>query len=225
MDTSQKQDTPGYYSVTISSIDERKLLSSNNDRAFIVSQLQDLLSGRSILESPAPHRHLASHIDLLAFSIQGRDIRLIAFAISPASLYELSRSITDRLRQYQDEYSAVFTKSQNPVSMLYRLTGPHHALTATINVHLRHNDWEYDRYSSIGFYLHDRRGDWMRPWRLTKLFQNEADKYRLLVESSIALGQTASHTQQEQRSLGSAVLKRNLELGITGETFDSLSHE
>ena len=101
MTIQQKHATPGYYALSISSIDDHKLLYSNNERAFIIAQLQDLLTARSILEISSPHHRLAAHIDLLAFSIQDRDIRIIAFAISPSSLHELSRILSRRLRQYQ----------------------------------------------------------------------------------------------------------------------------
>ena len=62
-----------------------------------------------------------------------------------------------------------------------KLRGAHQALEQSVAIHSLHTDWEYDRYSSIGFYLHDRRGDWMRLWRLSQLYDNEPTHYRALV--------------------------------------------
>lgn len=170
--------TPGYYLLTIGTVGGVRFLRSNNERAFIIAQLQDLLNTRSILEEPTPHRRLAAHIDLLAFSIQPTDIRLIIFSISRTSLAQLSRSITQRLLQFQSDNSPARRPSIQPTAMIIRLAGPHNALLQTLSLHLRHTDWEYDRYSSIGFYLHDRRGDWMRLWRLARLYKNRPSTYR-----------------------------------------------
>ncbi len=225
MTIQQKHDTPGYYALSISSIDDHKLLYSNNERAFIIAQLQDLLTARSILEISSPHHRLAAHIDLLAFSIQDRDIRIIAFAISPSALHELSRILSRRLRQYQGEYGAVFAKPQNPVSMLFKLTGPHHALLSTVAAHIRHKDWEYDRYSSIGFYLHDRRGDWMRPWRLTSLFENNAQEYRSLIESNPIIQRVTSTGLFESEEAATGTSQPTQKPAAKGDLFDSSSHE
>ena len=181
--THTNNDTPHYYLVTIGSINDRRLFQTNNERAFIVSQLQDLLSSRSILEAPEPHRHLSAHIDLLGFSVHERDVRLVVFAISIEALHTLTRSLTRRLHQYQSDVRATKSAPLEPVSMTIRLSGPHHALATVTNLHLRHNDWEYDRYSSIGFYLHDRRGDWMRLWRLATVFDNDPAHYFELLEA------------------------------------------
>lgn len=181
MDIHKGDDTPGYYLVTIGSVAGRRYLRSNDERAFVIVQLQNLLSARSILEEPLPHRRLAAHIDLLAFSLQPTDVRLVIFSISFDSVRQLSRALTERLMQYQTDRSPAKKPDLEPTAMIVRLTGPHHALSQTVSLHLRHSDWEYDRYSSIGFFLHDRRGCWMRLWRITSLYHNDSALYRQML--------------------------------------------
>lgn len=176
--------TPGYYLLTIGSSGGEKLLKSNDERAFVVTQLQDSLSSWSVLESPQPHKQLAAHIDLLAFSIQPQDIRLLLFAISRTSVHILSHTIIEHLLEYQTEYRIIRAPIIEPTSIISRIVGPHRALAVSVDLHLRHTDWEYDRYSSIGFYLHDRRGSWMRPWRISRLFNAQPDTYRLLLQAA-----------------------------------------
>lgn len=213
MNTSPIHTTAGYYRMTMSSLDTRMLLRSNNERSFVLSQLQDLLCARSVLEAPVPQRHLASHIDLLAYSIQDRDICLLVFTISPSSLHELSREISRRLQQYQSEYAQ--KPVQDPVCMLVRLAGPHHALSASTTLHLRHTDWEYDRYSSIGFFLHDRRGDWMRLWRIAQLYDTQPKNYRLLITNELGTENSTSKAQTTHQQ----------GLALTDEKSGSLSRE
>ena len=67
--------------------------------------------------------------------------------------------------------------------MFDRLAGRHEALCVSKEIHLLHEQWRYDRYSSIGFYLDDRRGDWMRPYRLTSLFNAQPKQYLQFIKS------------------------------------------
>lgn len=184
MSTNNAIPTFGYFLISVSSVLEGRLIVSNNERAFVVSQLQDVLGVRSLLEDPYSNRRLSAHIDLLAYSIAPQTIQLLVFAISRKSARNLATLLSDRLRQYQSEYR-VTGRSRDTTCTIKRLLGQHQALGASIAMHCQHSDWEYDRYSSIGFYLHDRRGDWMRPWRLCRLYENNPEVYRLLLQNEL----------------------------------------
>jgi hypothetical protein len=161
-------------------------MQTNNERAFIISQLQDLLSTRLLISSVPAHSQLASCIDLLAFSISSESIQLLVFSIDSSILTQFSNCIVTRLAQYQYEYRPSRRQpSFEPRAYIKKLRGPHQALARSVELHMFHEDWEYDRYSSVGFYLHDRRGDWMRMWRLAQLYDNDTSNYRLLLESHI----------------------------------------
>lgn len=176
----------GYYYTSISLPGEQRLIHTNNERAFVISQLQDLLSTRLLIGSIPAHKQLASCIDLLAFSITSEAIKLLVFTIDTSILAYLTNHISTRLAQYQHEYqSAQHQPIVEPRVYTKKLRGPHQALARSIELHRCHEDWEYDRYSSIGFYLHDRRGDWMRTWRLVQVYDNEASNYRLLIENGL----------------------------------------
>jgi hypothetical protein len=195
-------DSYGYYHITVTSSGNHRLLRSNNERAFIITQLQDLLSPRLILGSVPAYRQLASCIDLLAYSIAHQSIHLLVFSIDATIASDFIHRIIARLSQYQYEYQPNHYSTNTEIRpTIELLSGPHEALRRSVELHLLHQDWEYDRYSSIGFYLHDRRGDWMRTWRLTKLYDNENSLYReLLIEP---LDQQAS--QFTPKFLGSSL--------------------
>ncbi len=173
----------GYCHITIESGEMRKLLRSNGERAFVVSQLQDLLSPRLVLGDIPTYRQLASCVDLLAFSISPNAIHLLVFTIDTTIATDFAHRIAARLAQYQYEYRPLrFQRDIDAHISIQRLIGPHQALTHSLEIHALHTDWEYDRYSSIGFYLHDRRGDWMRVWRISKLHDSDPGLYRQLME-------------------------------------------
>ena len=171
--------TNGYYHVQVCAVGSNRYFKTNNERAFVGVQIQQLLAARSVLEDPLYAKSLAHHIDLLAFSISEEGIQLLVYCIDVSSLEHLISILLERLNQYRSEYT-LYAKQQDTQSSvsMRKLTGEHEALSLSADIHLLHKDWEYDRYSSIGFYLHDRRGDWMKLWRLTKLYDNDASAYR-----------------------------------------------
>lgn len=174
----------GYCHIVIEPRDGRKLLRSNSERAFIIAQLQDLLSPRLVLGDIPAYRQLASCVDLLAFSISHTAIHLLVFTIDTTIASDFAHRLLARLTQFQYEYRPPHHRSNPDVSVsVEHLVGPHQALAHSVVIHQLHHDWEYDRYSSIGFYLHDRRGDWMRIWRLTSLYDNEPAHYYELMLS------------------------------------------
>lgn len=175
----------GYYVITLRMRSGQRILRSNNERAFVMSQLQDVLGRQSLLEEPSNRSRLATHLDLLAFSILDRDITFIIFSIARASAIAFAKIIMNRLQTYQSEWNLAPSFQSAPLSeassILTRLSGPYEALNYSVSLHCRHSDWEYDRYSSIGFYLHDRRGDWVHLWRLSQLYENDAQLYQQLI--------------------------------------------
>jgi len=191
-------DTHGYYHITLSSQDARPLLSSNNERAFVITLLQDLLTPRLLISEIPEYKQLASCLDLLAFSIRTTSIQLVLFSIDETITDTFAQVVTSRLAEFQSEYC-----TKPPAEMrtaVSRLIGPHQALAQTVTIHKAHEDWEYDRYSSIGFYLHDRRGDWMRMWRVAQLYDNDGENYRALM--------TKSGRRLEEPALRSTLLPR-----------------
>ena len=180
-----KRTTPshGYYHIILRPAPPgTTLLISNGERAYVVALLQDALSPRFVLSNG--NSSLSSYIDLLAFSLTRTEVHLLVFAIDRVAVRYLAAVLSHRLTIYTNEIKVQhYTSPRSPVSLsITKLRGAHHALRASAAIHLRHPNWEYDRYSSIGFYLHDRRGDWMRIWRLTKLYDNNSVHYRQFIE-------------------------------------------
>ncbi len=188
----------GYYSILVGASSSH-LLATNNERAFFVAQLQDLLSHRLLIGDLPAYKQTASCIDLLAFSIRSDAIQLVLFSIDKSIAVQCIQHALLRLDQYKSEYSsAQATTAQNIRVRCKKLSGPHHALQASLYLHGLHEDWEFDRYSSIGFYLHDRRGDWMRIWRITNLYDNASEQYRQLLCASM---QSADRTARLSKTL------------------------
>jgi len=169
----------GYFHVWISSVEGTHFFHSNKDKAFFMTLIQDHLSPRAqLLEVPTRPRGYASEIDLLAYSLTETGVHFLVHTTRKIAIEEFGQAL---LFSYQAYIQKQVSFDQLPFDTIFifdKLLGRHEALQVSKEIHLLHDEWRYDRYSSIGFYLDDRRGDWMRPYRLTSLF-NAKPKYYL----------------------------------------------
>lgn len=182
MDTSKK--SYGYYHLQIANREGKYILQSNDERAYLLSQLQDILNPHFIFTDVPLRLQLAPTLDLLAFHIGVKSIELLVFAIDQTAAYYLALTLLRRLEVYQDDYFPLpATRKRPPLAILvHALHGVHNALVQSFTIHRLSTFWEGDRYSSIGFYAYDRRGDWMRTWRLTQLYDNKPEEYIRMIQ-------------------------------------------
>jgi|GEM_PF-756913 len=174
----------GYFHVWISSTENVPFFSSDIDKAFFLTLMQDTLSPRLKLKEYYPYNyHYSNDLDLLAFSLTNAGVHLLVHAKCTSAIDEFGQTLLFAYGDYlQDQ------KQRDPLpfdgSFVFdRLLGRHQALHVSRKIHLLHDDWRGDRYSSIGFYLDDRRGDWMRPYRITSLFQDNSRQYVRFLKS------------------------------------------
>lgn len=174
----------GYFHVWISSVEGVSFFESGDDKAFFISLLQDVLSPRKGLDELNGGSHgYASTIDLLAYSLTATGVHLLIHTTRKSVIEDFGQTL---LLSYQGHIQERSTRKQLPfdtVFMFDKLAGRHQALDVSREIHLLHDEWRYDRYSSIGFYLDDRRGDWMRPYRLTCLFGGKPKQYLRFIKS------------------------------------------
>lgn len=178
-----------YYHLWIAASKDQLFFVSDLDKAFFISLLQDCLSPRKRLSHQTINdANYAAAIDLIAFSLTDFGVNLLVCAVSTASIQALGQ-------QLLTDYAAYIHAQQSwevlPFHSLFvhdLLADEHEALAVSREIHLLHDDWEHDRYSSIGFYLYDRRGDWMQVWHLANLFHNDSLWYHHFMLDDSPLG-------------------------------------
>jgi len=174
----------GYFHIWISASDDVAFFSSDLDKAYFMTILQDNLSPRMrIPELSIQPRGYANSIDLLAYSLTRQGVHLLVYTARKSAIEELGQVLLLGYANFIQDKPAFTALPFNTVFLFDHLAGRHQALAVSRDIHMRHVDWRYDRYSSIGFYLDDRRGDWMRPRRLTSLFNNKPRQYLRFIKS------------------------------------------
>lgn len=174
----------GYFHLWISATNTTPFFTDNDDKAFFLTLIQDALSPRKKLHTThLIATHYASEIDLLAYSLTPTGVHLLLHTSRKTAIDEFGQTL---LLSYIEYLQTRGTTSALPFDSIFifdKLMGRHEALNVSREIHLLHEDWRNDRYSSIGFYLDDRRGDWMRPYRLTSLFEGKSRQYMKFIKS------------------------------------------
>ena len=174
----------GYFHIWISSVDGSSFFQTNVDRAFFISLVQDALSPRlKLSELNIKPQGYSAEIDLLAYSLTAKGVHLLVHTTRKTALEELGQTLLFSYQTYTQQHQALSQLPFNTIFTFDALAGRHDALHVSRKIHLLHEDWRYDRYSSIGFYLDDRRGDWMRPYRLTSLYDARQRQYLRFIKS------------------------------------------
>jgi len=174
----------GYFHVWISSSENTAFFRSNLDKAFFMTLIQDNLSPRAQLpELSLKPKGFADSIDLLAFSLTHQGVHLLVHTCRKGAIEELGQILLLHYAHFIQDKPIFTSLPFDTIFIFDHLLGRHEALAVSREIHLLHDDWRFDRYSSIGFYLDDRRGDWMRPSRLTSLFNNKSRLYMRFMKS------------------------------------------
>jgi hypothetical protein len=173
----------GYFHVWISSAKDISFFHTDNDKAFFITLIQDNLSPRMKLGGINIHpRGYSAEIDLLAYSLTETGVHLLVHTVRKTAIEEFGQMLLLSYEEYLQELPTKILPFDT-IFIFDKLLGRHEALHVSREIHLLHEDWRGDRYSSIGFYLDDRRGDWMRPYRLTTLFENKPRNYLRFIKS------------------------------------------
>lgn len=174
----------GYFHVWISAIEGSSFFAHNKDKAYFMTLIQDSLSPRGKLDEMSVRtKGYSSEIELLAYSLTTTGAHLLVHTTRKTAIEDFGQAL---LFSYQTYIQEQLVHNELPFDSIFifdKLAGRHEALNVSREIHLLHDDWRNDRYSSIGFYLDDRRGDWMHPYRLTSLFEAKPKLYVRFIKS------------------------------------------
>lgn len=171
-------ETGYYYHLWIAAAEDQLFFASSLDKAFFISLLQDSLSPKKKLDS-CWHVHVRelAQLSLLAYSLTDFGVSLLVHCGNTHELESFGQQLLTSYIAYLQDQKAWEILPFDTIFAHDLLAGTQEALTVSREIHLLHDEWRHDHYSSIGFYLDDRRGDWIQPWRLTQMFNNDTQRY------------------------------------------------
>lgn len=164
-----------YYHLWIAAAKDQVFFQTNLDKALVISLFQKLLSPRSGLKNP---HNYSGELNIIAYSLTDFGMNLLLSAASAKAVEDFGQDLLTRYAHYLQEQRTWEILPFDTIFAYDILQDEHEALAISREIHLLHEDWRNDRYSSIGFYLDDRRGDWLSPWRLADLYDNDSIWYQ-----------------------------------------------
>lgn len=184
----QASQKDGYYHLWIAAAKDQVFFETTLDKAYVIFLFQTLLSPRMGLDhTSAAYKNYSSELELIAYSLTDFGMNLLISATSAQIIEDFGQSVLIHYSEFLTEQRAWETLPFDTIFTYDCLADEHESLAISREIHLLHDDWRHDRYSSIGFYLDDRRGDWLHPWRLTNLYNNDAQWYQnFLVDERIS---------------------------------------
>lgn len=153
------------------------------DRAYLISLFQRYLTtNRPKFVEYSPYKNYSYDIELVAFSLTDNKASLLLYQLSVGGFEQYIRSVLL-------SYSRYFSKRHNQTVRLLRkptitFLSNKEAVLASKTIHRQTNDWRRSRYSSLGFYINERRGDWVKPVRITDAFNHSPSRYLDYVNSN-----------------------------------------
>ena len=166
-----KTSTAGYYHLSV----HPNKNNAAKTKALFLSLLQEYLSPRlRLTTSDSVMYQYSGEIDLIAYMLEENCFDLVCYCNNKYVLLHFLKTLKQDYCFYAQGECTVTTKKLKDIEA---------ALHETLRLHSKQPLDRYNQYSSIGFYLHDRRGDWMRLWHIASLFQDLQSEYRVLLNS------------------------------------------
>lgn len=177
-----------YYHLWIAAAKDQIFFETSLDKAYIVHLFHEYLSPRMQLDNGfSQHHNYSSSVDLIAYSLTDFGMNLLLSASSTRSVEDFGQSLLTRYSEFLNQQRAWEMLPFDTIFTYDNLADEHEALGISREIHLLQDNWRHDQYSSIGFYLDDRRGDWLQPWRLTNLYNNDPEWYQNFLMDEVPL--------------------------------------
>jgi hypothetical protein len=163
-----------YYHLWIAAAKDQVFFQTNLDKAYIVTLFQDYLSP---MTNTGNKQNYSKDLQLITYSLTQYGMNLLLLGTG-ARIEDFGQSLLTDYANYVQQQRVWEVLPFDTIFAYDDLADEHEALAISREIHLLHEDWRSDRYSSIGFYLDDRRGDWLSAHRLADLYDNDSVWYQ-----------------------------------------------
>jgi|SRR3989344_1022500 len=168
-----------YYHVYNRGVEKRIIFIDDNDYAVFLGLLKKYLSGEN---HNTGNRHifenLSGQVDLLAYCLMPNHFHLLLYQITEDGVTKLMRRvITGYVMYFNNRYQRVGSLFQGryKASRINADTYLHHI---SRYIHLNPDDYRQWPYSSLPYYLKEKKAAWVQPKQIMELFNNDASSYK-----------------------------------------------
>lgn len=152
------------------------LFLDDQDYAVFLNLLKCCLSSQPRRDiSGKSYPLLVKKLDLICFCLMPSGFHLLVYQKEERAVRALMGSVLSNYgRHFNKKYGhgGKLLKSSPKVSRIRYLS---YLEGMTRYIHLQPEKWRFYPYSSLAYYLNDKRTDWLRPGRVSRLFASRQD--------------------------------------------------
>lgn len=164
-----------YYHIYNRGVEERVIFSDKNDYIVFLSLLKRYLSNEPYvdrLKREYPNYH--NDMKLLAFCLMPNHFHLLIYQIKPDAITKLLHSVCTAYTMYFNrKYKRVGHLFQNRFKAA-RIINDAYLLHISRYIHLNPDNYLEWQFSSLPYYLGDKRAEWLYPDQILRLFDGES---------------------------------------------------
>lgn len=169
-----------FYHVYNRGVEKRRIFQDEEDYAVYLNLFKRYLSNHPVFDrSGREYEHLKDRIELLCFCLMPNHYHLIIYVHDETAMTRLLQGVNT-------SYTAYFNKKYKRVGPLFQdrykasnIFSDSYLLHISRYIHLNPENWQKWPYSSLSFYLGNKKAEWLSPERILELF--EGDDYQAFV--------------------------------------------
>ena len=173
-----------YYHIYNRGVNKNNIFLDQKDRVVFLGLIKRYLSNKA---EKKPNRQAYPNyhqdIELLAFCLMNNHFHFFVFQ-------ESSTAITDFMKSLSVAYSMYFNKRYNRVGAVFqqryravRIVSDSQLLHVSRYIHMNPQNYESYKWSSLPYFLNQKKADWIQPDKVLELFdKNNADYMEFLRE-------------------------------------------
>ncbi len=165
-----------YYHVYNRGVEKRKIFIDDEDYRVFLNLLKRYLDHEPKLDkSGRQYDHLYGRVELLTYCLMPNHFHLLIYVHDATAMQRLFRGVAT-------SYTGYFNKKYQRVGPLFQdrykasmILNDSYLLHISRYIHLNPKAWRSWAYSSLPYYLGDKKSSWILPKRITDLFNDKAE--------------------------------------------------
>lgn len=167
-----------YYHAYSRGVAKQPVFLDDEDYVFFLGLLKRYLSDQpAINSSRTPYPWYNNRLNLLAFCLMSNHIHLLIYQYDENALKEFMRSV-------MTSYSMYFNRKYKRVGPVFQsryraslIDHDNYLQHISRYIHLNPRNWQRYKYSSLPYYLDQKKAEWVKPDIIMSLFANNKKQY------------------------------------------------
>ncbi len=172
-----------YYHVYARGHSKSEIFIDNADYAYFTNLFSRYLSKKPVLDRyNMPYPHMYKQVELLCYCLMRNHFHLLLYQHEEGAMQKLMKSIMGSYSRY---FNNKYGRSGSVFESRYKASLiSHYQYLVHISryIHLNRKQWQTTPYSSIGYYLADKRAEWVNPQPVLSLFEDRAEYKTFLAD-------------------------------------------